>query len=182
MPAGRLCMQYQWQEPSTASSHCRCLPPQLGSSHPTLALSVILWPGSCSMKPGTCFDAKPLPAPCSSGRIWPQRGPAKRSSLSPSFLTASLLVLSLSNCPWPGLGLCREGCDTCMHQLLYHLESDSEVINPHGTGWAEAQRATVEHPRDTSAWVAAGCSASSLTPIPATITIQKAIREELKDN
>lgn len=69
-----------------------------------------------------------------------------------------------------------------MHQLLHHLESDSEVLNPHGTGWAEAQRVTVEHRRNTSAWVAAGCSASSLTPIPATTAIQAAIREELKDN
>lgn len=43
-PAGSLCVQYQWQEPSTSSSHCRCLPPQLGSSHPALALYVVLWP------------------------------------------------------------------------------------------------------------------------------------------
>lgn len=157
---------------------------RLGSSCPPSALRVVLWHSSCSTKCGTCVDAGSLcKPPTPRGRIWPQWGPAKRilSLPHPSSLPPSWSCL-LATAPGQDLGCAWRDVTLSMHQSFCHLESDGEVINPHGSGWAEARRAMIEHPRDASARVAAGCSASSLTPIPATITIQLAIREELKDN
>ena len=136
------------------------------------------------MKHGICVSARSLFRPPSPwGRIWPQQGPAKHilplphpSSLPPSW---SCLLATV---PGQDLGCAGRDVTLSLHQSFCHLESNGKVVNPPGTGWAEARGAMVEHPCDASAWVAAGCTASSLTLIPATVTIRAAIREELKDN